>query len=335
SAAASGSFDARVAIYGTGALADRIVSTLGDPELHCRFVGAYDDRADIARHAETAPGCLGGLEDLIAAGRDGQFDRVIIALPQSADHRTADIARRLEQLPVSLHVVTHISGDLVEPTSRHRVSSLGPIGLIDIKTKPFADWGRHIKAAEDFVVGSIALLVALPVMALVAIAIKWDSPGPVIFRQRRHGLNKRPIEVLKFRSMTVMENGGDVQQATRNDARVTRVGAFLRKTSLDELPQLVNVLRGDMSLIGPRPHALVHDDLYGEMLERYANRHQVKPGMTGWAQINGFRGPTDTPDKMRSRVEHDLEYIDNWSLWFDLRILWLTILRGFRHENAL
>ena len=162
----------------------------------------------------------------------------------------------------------------------------------------------------------------------VAVAIKLDSPGPVLFRQRRHGLNRRDINVLKFRSMTVMENGGEVRQASVGDARVTRIGAFLRRTSLDELPQLINVLAGEMSLIGPRPHALVHDDHYGEMLERYANRHQVKPGMTGWAQVCGFRGPTETPDKMQARVACDLVYIDRWSLWFDLKILAMTVFVG-------
>ncbi len=332
--AGNGAFDTRVAIYGTGPLADRIVTLIAAPELHCRFAGAFDDRADLSRHAPPAPGVLGGIEDLIREGRSGAFDQIIIALPQSADQRTSDIARRLEQLPVSLHVVTHVAGDLIDQSSAHRVSSLGAVGLIDIKTKPLSDWGRHLKSVEDFVIASIALVIALPVMAIIAVAIKLDSPGPVLFRQKRHGLNRRSIEVLKFRSMSVMENGSDVRQATRGDARVTRVGGFLRRTSLDELPQLINVLKGEMSLIGPRPHALVHDDLYGEMLERYANRHQVKPGMTGWAQVNGFRGPTDTPEKMQARVEHDLTYIDTWSLWFDLRILWLTVLRGFRHENA-
>jgi putative colanic acid biosynthesis UDP-glucose lipid carrier transferase len=244
------------------------------------------------------------------------------------------VARRLEQLPVSLHIVTHLAGDLVDQTTAHSVSSIGNVGLLDIKTKPLADWGRHLKSIEDYVIAALALLVALPVMVVIAVAIKLDSPGPVLFRQRRHGLNRRVIEVLKFRSMIVTENGSEVRQASRSDSRVTRVGHFLRRTSLDELPQLINVLRGEMSLIGPRPHALVHDDQYGEMLERYANRHQVKPGMTGWAQVNGFRGPTETPDKMAQRVDYDLAYIDSWSVWLDLKILAMTVLVGFRHKNA-
>ena len=329
-----GAFQTRLAIYGTGALANRIAAALFAPGQQTTFAGAFDDRCGSERSATEGPASIGGLDDLIALGRAGAIDQVIIALPQSADHRSAEVARRLEQLPVSLHVVTHFAGDLVDAGSGHRVSALGPVGLLDIKTKPLADWGRYLKSCEDYVIAALALCLALPVMACVAIAIKLDSPGPIFFSQRRHGLNRRVIEVLKFRSMTAMENGAGVQQATRRDARVTRVGAFLRGSSLDELPQLFNVLRGDMSLIGPRPHALVHDDHYGEMLERYANRHQVKPGMTGWAQVCGFRGPTETPDKMQARVACDLVYIDRWSLWFDLKILAMTVFVGFRHKNA-
>jgi Undecaprenyl-phosphate glucose phosphotransferase len=331
-----GDFQTRLAIYGTGSLAERISAQLFNPGSSIIFAGAFDDRAKRDRSADTGPGRLGGLDDLIALGRAGKIDQVIIALPQSADRRSAEVARRLEQLPISLHIVTHIAGDLVDTASTHHVSALGTVGLLDIKTKPLADWGRYVKSAEDYIVGAIALLLALPVMLAVAVAIKLDSPGPIFFKQRRHGLNRRVINVLKFRSMTVQENSTAIAQVNRDgDARITKVGAFLRKSSLDELPQLINVLRGEMSLIGPRPHALVHDDQYGEMLERYANRHQVKPGMTGWAQVNGFRGPTETPDKMQSRVDCDLAYIDRWSLWLDLKILALTVFVGFRHKNAL
>jgi putative colanic acid biosynthesis UDP-glucose lipid carrier transferase len=190
------------------------------------------------------------------------------------------------------------------------------------------------KLALDYVVGSISLLLFAPLMLAVAVAIKLESPGPVFFRQRRHGYNHRLIDVYKFRSMTVAENGDRVVQAQKNDARVTRVGKFLRRTSLDELPQLFNVLKGEMSLVGPRPHAVAHNQHYRERLERYANRHCVKPGMTGWAQVNGFRGPTEDPEKMRKRVEMDLYYIENWSLWLDIKILAVTPLVGFVHRNA-
>ena len=171
-------------------------------------------------------------------------------------------------------------------------------------------------------------------MLAVAVAIKLESPGPVFFRQRRHGYNHRLIDVYKFRTMSVAEDGDHVVQAQKNDARVTRVGKFLRRTSLDELPQLFNVLQGEMSLVGPRPHAVAHNQHYRDRLERYANRHCVKPGMTGWAQVNGFRGPTEDPEKMRKRVEMDLYYIENWSLSLDIKIIALTPLVGFVHRNA-
>ena len=184
------------------------------------------------------------------------------------------------------------------------------------------------------VLGGLLLVLALPVLALIALAIKLDDGGPVLFRQRRRGLNHRSIEVLKFRSMRVAEDGPVVTQARKGDPRITPVGRWLRKSSLDELPQLVNVLKGEMSLVGPRPHALVHDEHWGELLERYANRQQVKPGITGWAQVNGFRGETETAEKMQARVEHDLVYIDTWSLLLDLRILLATPLFGLAHKNA-
>ena len=341
---ATGLFDTRVAVYGFGRVATRLEGYLKDPAYAIRLVGVFDDRRPQTSRdwhgADPATAVAGSLDDLMRLGRAGAIDQIIIALPQSADRRTAEIARRLEQLPVSLHVVTHIASDLLDEGPAHGVSHgvshIGPVGLIDVKTKPLSDWGRYVKTVEDYVVATIAIVVLTPVMLLIALAVQIDSPGPVFFKQRRHGLNRRVIEVLKFRTMRVMEDGAEVKQVTdAHDPRVTRLGRILRRTSLDELPQLINVLKGEMSLIGPRPHALVHDDHYDEMLEGYANRHQVKPGMTGWAQVNGFRGPTDTDYKMRARVDHDLWYIDNWSLWLDLRILAMTVFVGLRHKNAL
>jgi Undecaprenyl-phosphate glucose phosphotransferase len=330
-----GTFQARIAIYGAGALAEHVIAAISKRHHDAVFVGSFDDRVDASRQPSRGPECLGSIEDLIALGRSGEIDQVIIALPETAERRIAEVTRRLEQLPASLHIATHFSGEFLDVRATHHVSALGNVGLIDIKKKPMADWGCYVKIAEDYIIASITLIAALPVMLLIAIAIKCDSPGPVFFRQRRHGLNRRVINVMKFRSMTVSEDDATVVQAKRyGDARVTRVGAFLRRSSLDELPQLFNVLRGEMSLIGPRPHALLHDDQYAEQVERYANRHQVKPGMTGWAQVNGFRGPTETIDNMRHRIACDLAYIDRWSLWFDMRILVLTVFVGFRHKNA-
>ena len=182
--------------------------------------------------------------------------------------------------------------------------------------------------------GGLLLLLGLPVFVIAAIAIKVTSRGPVFFIQKRHGLNHKIINVYKFRTMTTLENGKDVKQAEKNDARVTGVGWLLRRTSLDELPQVINVLKGEMSLVGPRPHALVQNEEYGARLERYSNRHQVKPGITGWAQVNGFRGETKDPNLMKVRVMHDLHYITNWSFWLDMKIILMTPIYGLINKNA-
>lgn len=330
----AGVFDSSVAVYGSGTVARRVENYLRDRDLGIRFAGVFDDRRDETRIAADGPELVGQLDDLEAAARKGLVDQIIIALPQAADQRTTMIARRLEHLPVSLHVVTHLASDLVEAGAIHRVSNLGTVGLIDVKSKPLADWSRVVKSAEDYSLGALFLVLALPLMALIALAIRLDSPGPVLFRQRRRGLNHSVFDVLKFRTMHVMENDGDVRQAVPNDPRVTRVGRILRRLSLDELPQLFNVLKGEMSLVGPRPHALAHDDHFGETVARYFNRQQVKPGITGLAQVSGFRGQTETPDKIERRLELDLHYVNSWSLWLDMKILARTVLCAATNENA-
>ena len=333
--ARAGMFDANLAIYGAGDVARAVVGHVERGASGLHLTGIFDDRANSPRIDADGLTISGGLADLIEAGRADRIDEIIIALPQSAGKRIADIARKLEHLPVRIRICTHIASDLVDAQlSAHKVSSVGPVGLLDVKSKPLIDWSPFAKRFEDIVIGIPALLAFAPVMLLIAIAIKLDSPGPVLFRQKRHGLNHRVIEVLKFRSMRVAADSPVVTQAIRDDPRVTRVGRFIRRTSLDELPQLINIVAGDMSLVGPRPHALVHNEHYGEMLERYANRHQVKPGLTGWAQVNGYRGETQTPEDMRKRVEYDLVYITNWSLLMDLRILAATPFYGFTNKNA-
>ncbi|MEZ5842518.1 MAG: undecaprenyl-phosphate glucose phosphotransferase [Hyphomicrobiaceae bacterium] len=329
-----GRFDTRVAVFGAGAVARRVHDHLAADLGGIRFVGVYDDRlADERLNAEGLR-VSGRLDDLVAAARDGAIDAIVIALPAQADGRIAAVARRLEHLPVSLHVVTHLASDLVGEGPAHRVSSLGAVGLLDVKRRPLADWAPIVKRTEDLVVAGLLLAAALPVMALIAFAVRLESPGPVLFAQRRRGLNGRIFQVLKFRTMTVMEDGANLSQARAIDHRVTRVGWLLRRSSLDELPQLWNVMRGEMSLVGPRPHALVHDDQWGEMLERYANRHQVKPGLTGLAQVRGWRGEADSIDKIEHRVAGDLEYIANWSLWLDLSILARTVWVVLSARNA-
>jgi len=330
---ADGVFDRRVAVYGGGIIAGRVDQQLRNGALGIRLVGVYDDRPE-QRLDSASPAIAGRLEDLVRAARSGAIDQIVIALPQGADQRTADIARRLEHLPVSIHIVTHIASDLVDEQASHTVSSLGTVGLIDVKAKPLADWSGILKAVEDYVLGAIFLLATLPLLAVISLIIKLDSAGPVLFRQKRAGRNGQVFECLKFRTMTVLEDGPSVLQARRDDPRVTRVGRVLRMTSLDELPQLINVLRGEMSIVGPRPHALAHDERFAEIHARYANRSQVKPGITGLAQINGHRGETETIEKLEARLAEDLAYVNTWSIWLDLKIIARTMLTGLVSRNA-
>ncbi|MBU2581872.1 MAG: undecaprenyl-phosphate glucose phosphotransferase [Alphaproteobacteria bacterium] len=330
----AGRFDQRVAVYGAGQIARRVHDYLSNDQYGIHFSGVYDDRMGEDRVNPEGLAVAGRLEDLIEASRNEQIDQIIIALPQVAEGRMAAIAAKLQRLPVSVHIVTHIASDLIPNSAAHKVSNLGPVGMLDVKQKALSDWAPIIKRTEDIVFGTLLFLIALPLFPLIAAAIKAETKGPAIFRQRRRGLNKKVIEVYKFRTMSVIENCEDVRQAVENDPRVTRVGRLLRRFSLDELPQVVNVLKGDMSLVGPRPHALNHDDEFGDNLESYANRHQVKPGITGLAQIHGLRGPTDTPEKLEQRLACDMKYISNWSLWLDLSILARTVLVILIGRNA-
>ncbi len=330
---AAGRFDTRVAVFGAGEIARRVQDHLKSQKSGIHFVGVYDDRPFDRLDADGLD-IKGRLEDLVEAGRHGAIDQIVIALPQAADRRTAMIAARLEQLPVSLHLVTHISSDLIESGPAHKVSSIGGVGLLDVKNKPLNDWAPFVKRTEDIVVGSLLLVLALPLMVLIAIAIKLESPGPVVFKQRRRGHNMMDIDVYKLRTMRVMENGENLEQAQENDPRITRVGAILRRTSLDELPQLLNVLRGEMSLVGPRPHAIAHDTKWSEMITAYGIRHQVKPGITGLAQVRGCRGRIDGTEDLAARVDQDVAYIRNWSLGLDLKILARTIGAALSGRNA-
>jgi putative colanic acid biosynthesis UDP-glucose lipid carrier transferase len=215
-----------------------------------------------------------------------------------------------------------------------RLPPIAALPTLDLYERPMSGWNQVLKRIEDLVLAPILLLLTLPMSLAIAVLIRLDSPGPILFRQRRFGFNNNEFTVYKFRTMRHAPEDAHVPQARRTDERVTRIGAFLRRTSLDELPQLLNVLRGEMSLVGPRPHAVAHNRHFAEIIDDYLGRHRVKPGITGWAQVNGLRGETRTEEQMRLRVQHDLHYIDNWSLWLDLKILLLTIFVGFVHENA-
>jgi putative colanic acid biosynthesis UDP-glucose lipid carrier transferase len=329
-----GVFDERIAVFGAGNIARRVKEHLEAVPTGVYFAGVFDDRMGTDRINSDGVDVTGKLDALIAAARKNEIDKIVIALPQSADQRISSVARKLESLPVSLHVVTHISSDLIEEGPAHTVSSIGSVGLIDVKKKPIDDLQRILKRLEDLVIGGALFLISLPLFPLIALAIKLDSPGPVFFRQKRGGRHQTPIEVLKFRTMAVGPVSDQVQQATEDDPRVTRVGRFLRRTSLDELPQLINVLKGEMSLVGPRPHLIAHDEQFSEIVETYASRHQVKPGLTGLAQVNGYRGETRTRDCVEGRVAADLDYVRNWSLWLDLKIIARTVAAVISGHNA-
>lgn len=215
-----------------------------------------------------------------------------------------------------------------------RTEEVNGVPVVPLFDTPINGINMVLKRLEDIIFSFIIILLISPLLVFIALAVKISSPGPVIFKQIRYGMDGKPIKVWKFRSMTVMENDTSIKQATKNDVRVTKVGKILRQTSLDELPQFFNVLTGGMSIVGPRPHAVAHNEQYRNLIEGYMLRHKVKPGITGWAQINGWRGETDTVDKMQKRVEYDLEYIREWSIWLDLKIIFLTIFKGFINKSA-
>ncbi len=262
----------------------------------------------------------------------GNVDEVWICLPLSDEKGIREALQALRHSTANIRLVPDM---FALKLINHGISEVVGIPMLDLSASPMTGRNRLLKALEDYSIASLILLLVAPLMLGIALVIKLTSPGPMLFKQRRLGWNGEEIVVYKFRSMVVHhEKDFQVSQARRGDTRLTRVGAFLRRTSLDELPQFINVLQGRMSVVGPRPHALAHNDYYKELVPGYMLRHKVKPGITGWAQINGFRGETDTLDKMSRRVEYDLRYIENWSVWLDLSIIVQTIFRGFVHKNA-
>ncbi|MCH8240510.1 MAG: exopolysaccharide biosynthesis polyprenyl glycosylphosphotransferase, partial [Proteobacteria bacterium] len=305
-------------------------------DTNIQIYGVFDDRDD-KRVSDRISGYpkLGDIDQLIEFGRDKRLDLLIITLPMSAETRLLELYKKLWVLPVDIRLSAHTNKLRYRPRA---YSYIGNVPFFDLQDKPIADWDFVLKWIFDKIVASLALVILSPVMALVALAVKLDSPGPVFFKQMRHGFNNELIKVYKFRSMyTELADGDAARLVTRDDDRVTRVGRFIRKTSLDELPQLFNVLTGGLSLVGPRPHALqakAGDALYNDVVDGYFARHRVKPGITGWAQINGWRGETDTHEKLQHRVEHDLYYIENWSVLLDLYILAMTPFALMKTQNA-
>ncbi len=266
-----------------------------------------------------------------AAVRWQRPDDVFIALPWSRPDLIEASLDVLVRLPTEVHLLVE---GFIDRFGEAHIARVGSASGITVKRAPLTILDRLGKRIFDIATAALALALLAPLLAVVAVLIRFEGPGPVMFRQTRYGFNQEPFRIFKFRSMRTMEDGANVVQATRNDARVTRIGAFLRRSSIDELPQLLNVLRGDMSMVGPRPHAMAHDQLYVDKLARYARRHNVKPGITGWAQVRGHRGEIAHDAGMQARLEHDLYYIDNWSLWLDIKIIMLTVFSRKARANA-
>jgi Undecaprenyl-phosphate glucose phosphotransferase len=320
----NGQLNRRAVLVGAGIPADHVIATLNaSRDTGLTVLGVFDDRGQ-DRAPIVAEGLkkLGTIDDLIDFVRSTRVDTLILTLPVTAENRLLQILEQLWVLPVDIRLSAQDQRLRFRPRA---YSYIGNLALLDLFDRPLGDWGPYLKAAEDKIIASLATILLLPVFAVVALAVKMESKGPVFFRQKRYGFNNELIEVYKFRSMyTNLADQNARKLVTKDDPRVTRVGRFIRRTSLDELPQLINVLKGELSLVGPRPHATMASaagNLYESVVEGYFARHKVKPGMTGWAQINGWRGETDTAEKIERRVEHDLYYIENWSLTFDLYIL--------------
>jgi putative colanic acid biosynthesis UDP-glucose lipid carrier transferase len=307
---------------------------INNASLGIRLLGFYDDfkpRGHKPLRGNSAQ-VLGVLDDIYTDVRERKIDRVYIALPFKAVEKTRKLVEKLADTTTNVYLVPDISAfDLLHA---HWLNVHG-VPMISVFDSPYSGIESWVKRLEDILLSSLILLVAGIPMLAIALGVKFSSPGPVIFKQPRYGMNGKEIIVWKFRTMTVCEDGtAECIQASKEDARVTRFGAFLRRYSLDELPQFINVLQGRMAIVGPRPHAIAHNEYYRKRIPGYMLRHKAKPGITGFAQINGWRGETETFEKMEKRVEYDLEYMRNWSLWLDLKIVLLTVFKGFKGENA-
>lgn len=322
----------KAVVIGAGALSVKVARSVGNsPVRGIDILGFFDDRSDERVHADAGERRLGSLRDAAPYIREQGVKDVFITLPLGSQPRIIELLQNLQGTTASIYFVPDVFGISI---IQGRLQDIGGIPMVGLTETPFTGTNRLIKRLSDIVLSSIILVLIAPLLLIVALGVKLSSPGPVIFKQRRNGLHGEEIVVYKFRSMRTMDNGAVVRQATRGDARVTPFGDFMRRTSLDELPQFVNVLQGSMSIVGPRPHAVAHNEMYRELIKAYMVRHKVKPGITGWAQVRGLRGETETVEKMQARVEADLEYLRNWSLGFDLVIILRTIKAVFSDSNA-
>ena len=324
-----GLFTKKAAIYGTGSCSEQLKKIFQrNTWLGYRIIGFFDDSPE----DDVSNKIIGGTNELLKLAKSGAIQTVYIALQLDRGNEIKQLLNTLSDTTVTVkYIPDFFSFDLLHAS----MTTIGGMPVINIFDTPLNGPAKaFIKRLEDILFTSLILFLISPVLLLISLGIKISSPGPIIFKQKRYGLNGKDITIYKFRSMTTQDNGKVIKQAKKNDARITKLGAFLRKTSLDELPQFINVLQGNMSIVGPRPHAVAHNEEYRKLIPAYMQRHLVKPGITGWAQINGWRGETDTLEKMEKRVGFDLYYINHWSLWMDFKIIILTIFKGFINKNA-
>jgi putative colanic acid biosynthesis UDP-glucose lipid carrier transferase len=321
-----------VVIIGANDVSVKFAATIAqNPNLFMGVHGYFDDRTEDRRPEGMREPMLGKMADIASYVRQHSIKMIFISHPISAQPRIRKLLDELQDTTASVYFLPDI---YIFDLMQARFDNVGGMPVIAICESPFTGFNSMVKRASDIILALLIQIGLTPIMLCIALAVKLSSPGPIIFRQRRYGLYGEEIIVYKFRSMTVAEDGAKVVQATKNDQRVTRVGAFLRKSSLDELPQFINVLQGRMSIVGPRPHAVAHNEQYRKLIKGYMLRHKVKPGITGWAQVNGLRGETETLDKMEARIHYDLDYLRNWSLWLDLWIVLRTVQVVAKRENA-
>jgi putative colanic acid biosynthesis UDP-glucose lipid carrier transferase len=315
-------------IAGANDLGRGLAARLSASAVHgVKLAGFFDDRAP-ERISEKVLGPISALPDYVRAHN---IDTIYIALPMASQPRILKLLEDLRNTTASIYFVPDIFlFDLIQA----RVDSIGDLPVVAVCETPFYGFNSLVKRVSDFVLAGTILVLIAPLLVAIAVGVKLSSPGPILFKQRRYGVDGRKIVVYKFRTMTVAEDGDVVRQATKNDARITRFGSFLRRTSLDELPQFINVLQGRMSVVGPRPHAVAHNELYRKLIRGYMIRHKVRPGITGLAQVNGYRGETDTVEKMKARIDYDLAYLRQWSVLLDLQIVLKTVVVVLRKQNA-
>jgi putative colanic acid biosynthesis UDP-glucose lipid carrier transferase len=322
----------QVVIVGMNTQGVSLAESIGDSAYSgMEMRGFFDDRSEARRHEQGNYKLLGKIDELAAYVKKYRIQYIYLSLPMIARPRVLQILDDLKDTTASIYFVPDM---FITDLIQGRSDSVCGVNVISVCDTPFRGLNGILKRASDIVLSVLILMLVSPVMVLIAIMVKLGSPGPAIFKQRRYGLDGEQILVYKFRSMAVVEDGGVIQQAKKNDQRITKLGAFLRRTSLDELPQFFNVLQGRMSIVGPRPHAVAHNEMYRTLIKGYMVRHKVRPGITGWAQVNGYRGETETLDKMQARIDYDLDYLRNWSLQLDIFIVLKTVRLVFKDSAA-